>query len=63
MDANERLRRAYLTRLPGLPPTPWDGRVDMEARTPARGCLLALAACCFFWAGVFAFAAYLWGWI
>lgn len=32
-------------------------------RSPSRGCLLGAALLCFFWAGVIAFAAYLWGWL
>lgn len=36
----------------------------MEHRSePAKGCVLALALMFFFWAGVIAFAAYLWGWL
>lgn len=36
----------------------------MEHRSePAKGCLLALGLCCFFWAAVLLGLAWKWGWL
>ena len=37
-------------------------RPDMVTR-PAEGCILAVALCCFFWAGVLLLVAWRWGWL
>ena len=41
----------------------WMASDPGENLGPSQGCLLSLALCCFFWAGVLLLVAWRWGWL